>query len=73
MGGIYSSVGLRMLDAKVGRSRTTPAEQEETQSDDIVISPIGIPLIAAPEQLLQLCYYQVKLLKYIVISLLEYQ
>ena len=36
-----------MLDAKVGRSRTTPAEQEESQeSDDIAISPIGIPLIA---------------------------
>ena len=41
--------GLRMLDAKVGRSRTTPAEQEESQeSDDIAISPIGIPLIAGP-------------------------
>ena len=38
-----------MLDAKVGRSRTTPAEQEESQeSDDIAISPIGIPLIAGP-------------------------
>ena len=41
--------GLRMLDAKVGRSRTIPAEQEELQeSDDIAISPIGIPLIAGP-------------------------
>ena len=41
--------GLRMLDAKVGRSRTIPAEQEESQeSDDIAISPIGIPLIAGP-------------------------
>ena len=41
--------GLRMLDAKVGRSRTTPAEQEESQeSDDIAISPIGISLIAGP-------------------------
>ena len=41
--------GLRMLDAKVGRSRTTPAEQEESQeSDEIAISPIGIPLIAGP-------------------------
>mgnify|MGYP001160988485 FL=1 len=50
MGGIlFFRNGLRMLDAKVGRSRTTPAEQEETQeSDDIAISPIGIPLIAGP-------------------------
>ena len=50
MGGIlFLRNGLRMLDAKVGRSRTTPAEQEESQeSDDIAISPIGIPLIAGP-------------------------
>ena len=50
MGGIlFFRNGLRMLDAKVGRSRTTPAEQEESQeSDDIAISPIGIPLIARP-------------------------
>ena len=38
-----------MLDNKLGRSRTTPTEQEESQeSDDIAISPIGIPLIAGP-------------------------
>ena len=50
MGGIlFFRNGLRMLDARVGRSRTTPAEQEESQeSDDIAISPIGIPLIAGP-------------------------
>ena len=50
MGGIlFFRNGLRMLEAKVGRSRTTPAEQEESQeSDDIAISPIGIPLIAGP-------------------------
>ena len=50
MGGIlFFRNGLRMLDAKLGRSRTTPAEQEESQeSDDIAISPIGIPLIAGP-------------------------
>ena len=50
MGGIlFFRNGLRMLDAKVGRSRTTPAEQEESQeSDDIAVSPIGIPLIAGP-------------------------
>ena len=49
MGGIlFFRNGLRMLDARVGRSRTTPAEQEETQeSDDIAISPIGIPLLIA--------------------------
>ena len=48
MGGIlFFRNGLRMLEARVGRSRTTPAEQEESQeSDDIAISPIGIPLIA---------------------------
>ena len=41
--------GLRMLDSKIGRSRTTPAEQEESEeSDDIAVSPIGIPLIAGP-------------------------
>ena len=40
---------MRMLDSKIGRSRTTPAEQEESEeSDDIAISPIGIPLIAGP-------------------------
>lgn len=50
MGGIlFFRNGLRMLEARVGRSRTTPAEQEESQeSDDIAISPIGIPLIAGP-------------------------
>ena len=50
MGGIlFFRNGLRMLDAKIGRSRTTPAEQEESlDSDDIAISPIGIPLIAGP-------------------------
>ena len=50
MGGIlFFRNGLRMLDSKIGRSRTTPAEQEESEeSDDIAISPIGIPLIAGP-------------------------
>ena len=50
MGGIlFFRNGIKMLEAKVGRSRTTPAEQEESQeSDDIAISPIGIPLIAGP-------------------------
>ena len=50
MGGIlFFRNGLRMLEAKVGRSRTTPAEQEESlETEDIAISPIGIPLIAGP-------------------------
>ena len=50
MGGIlFFRNGLRMLEVKVGRSRTTPKEQEESlESDDIAISPIGIPLIAGP-------------------------
>jgi len=50
MGGIlFFRSGLKMVDAKISRSRTTPAEQEESQeSDDIAISPIGIPLIAGP-------------------------
>ena len=50
MGGIlFFRNGLRMLDSKIGRSRTTPAEQEESEeSDDIAVSPIGITLIAGP-------------------------
>ena len=50
MGGIiFFRSGLRMLDAKVGRSRTTESEREEfKESDEIAISPIGIPLIAGP-------------------------
>jgi multiple antibiotic resistance protein len=50
MGGVlFFRNGLRMLDSKIGRSRTTPAEQEESEeSDDIAVSPIGIPLIAGP-------------------------
>ncbi len=50
MGGIiFFRSGLRMLEAKVGRSRTTQTEQDESEDhDDIAISPIGIPLIAGP-------------------------
>jgi multiple antibiotic resistance protein len=50
MGGIlFFRSGLLMLESKIGRSRTTPAEQDESlESDDIAISPIGIPLIAGP-------------------------
>jgi len=50
MGGIiFFRSGLRMMEAQVGRSRTTPKEQEESlDSDDIAISPIGIPIITGP-------------------------
>jgi len=50
MGGIiFFRSGFKMMDAKVGRSRTTPLEETESQeSDEIAISPIGIPLIAGP-------------------------
>ena len=50
MGGIlFFRSGFRMSEAKIGRSRTTPMEREESQeSDDLAISPIRIPLIAGP-------------------------
>ena len=50
MGGIlFFRSGLRMLEAQVGRSRTTDTEIEEfKESDEIAISPIGVPLITGP-------------------------
>ena len=50
MGGvIFFRSGMRMLDAKVGRSRTTESEREEFKdTDEIAISPIGVPLITGP-------------------------
>ena len=50
MGGvIFFRSGMRMLDAKVGRSRTTESEREEFKdTDEISISPIGVPLITGP-------------------------
>ena len=50
MGGIlFFRSGFRMSEAKIGRSRTTPMEREESQeSDDLAITPIGIALIAGP-------------------------
>jgi multiple antibiotic resistance protein len=50
MGGIlFFRSGLRMLEAQVGRSRTTNTEIEEfKETDEIAISPIGVPLIAGP-------------------------
>ena len=48
MGGvIFFRSGLRMLDAQVGRSRTTQSERDEFKdSDELAISPIGVPLIS---------------------------
>ena len=38
-----------MLEAKVSRTKSTPKEAEEAESNnDIAFSPIGIPLIAGP-------------------------
>ena len=50
MGGIiFFRSGMRMLDAKVGRSRTTESEREEFKdTDEIAISPIGVPLLTGP-------------------------
>ncbi|MBC8174166.1 MAG: NAAT family transporter [Candidatus Marinimicrobia bacterium] len=50
MGGIiFFRSGLRMLEAKVSRTRSTPKEEEEgLLSEDIAISPVAIPLIAGP-------------------------
>ena len=50
MGGvIFFRSGMRMLDAKVGRSRTTESEREEFKdTEEIAISPIGVPLITGP-------------------------
>ena len=50
MGGIiFFRNGLRMLEVKLSRGRSTPKETEENlESNDIAISPIGIPIIAGP-------------------------
>ncbi|MEA1882061.1 MAG: NAAT family transporter [Candidatus Marinimicrobia bacterium] len=50
MGGIlFFRSGLRMLEAQVGRTRTTTSEREEfKETDEIAISPIGVPLITGP-------------------------
>jgi len=50
MGGIiFFRNGLRMLEVKLSRGRSTPKETEENlESDDIAVSPIGIPIIAGP-------------------------
>ncbi len=50
MGGIiFFRSGLKMLESIVPRTRTTPAETEESlEHDDIAISPIGIPIVTGP-------------------------
>lgn len=50
MGGIiFFRSGLNMVDAKVGRTRTTDSEQKEFKaSQEIAYTPIGIPLITGP-------------------------
>ena len=49
-GGIlFLRIGLNMLEAKISRTKSTPKESEEAESNsDIAFSPIGIPLIAGP-------------------------
>jgi len=50
MGGIiFFRSGLKMLESIIARTRTTPAETEESlEHDDIAISPIGIPIVTGP-------------------------
>lgn len=50
MGGIiFFRSGLHMLDAKVGRTRTTAKEQEEfITANEIAYTPVGVPLITGP-------------------------
>jgi len=46
---LFFRSGLRMLEAIVSRTRSTPAEKEEgLDHDDIAVSPVGIPIIAGP-------------------------
>jgi len=49
-GGIlFLRIGINMLEAKVSRTKSTPKESKEAaDSDDIALTPIGIPLIAGP-------------------------
>jgi len=50
MGGIiFFRSGMHMLDAKVGRTRTTVKEQEEfITAHEIAYTPVGVPLITGP-------------------------
>ena len=49
-GGIlFLRIGINMIEAKVSRTKSTPKESEEAiESDDIALTPIGIPIIAGP-------------------------
>ena len=49
-GGIlFLRIGINMLEAKMSRTKSTPKESEEAiQTEDIALSPIGIPIIAGP-------------------------
>ena len=50
MGGIiFFKTGQRMLEGNVGKTRTSPSEEEENlEKDNIGITPLGIPIIAGP-------------------------
>lgn len=50
MGGIiFFRTGLKMLEAIVSRTRSTPQEQQEgLETEDIGITPVGIPLLTGP-------------------------
>lgn len=50
MGGIiFFRSGMHMVDAKVGRTRTTTQEQEEfITANEIAYTPIGVPLVTGP-------------------------
>ena len=50
MGGIiFFKTGQRMLEGNIGKTRTSPEEEEENlEKENIGITPIGIPIIAGP-------------------------
>ena len=50
MGGIiFFRTGLRMLEVILSRTRSTPQEKQEgLETDDIAITPVGIPLLTGP-------------------------
>ena len=58
MGGIiFFRTGLRMLEVIVSRTRSTPQEEQEgLETDDIAITPVGIPLLTGPGAILSLIH-----------------
>jgi len=50
MGGIiFFKTGKRMLEGNIGKTRTSPEEEEENiEKENIGITPLGIPIIAGP-------------------------